>query len=89
MTRLKAIQASFLALTAAVAVVSSPTSTHAQLVDQGVFDLSINGEPAGTEEFTIQRSGTGEAQFVPITFKGHWEVIRKIDAANNVQYNCK
>ena len=34
-------------------------------------------------------SKSGEAQFVPITFKGHWEVIRKIDAANNVQYNCK
>jgi phosphonate transport system substrate-binding protein len=32
---------------------------------------------------------SGEAKFVPITFKGHWEVIRKIDEANNVSYECK
>lgn len=32
---------------------------------------------------------SGEAQFVPITFKEHWEVIRKIDAANEVSYNCQ
>jgi len=32
---------------------------------------------------------SGEAKFVPITFKGHWEVIRKIDDANNVSYTCK
>jgi phosphonate transport system substrate-binding protein len=31
----------------------------------------------------------GEAQFIPITFKGHWAVIRKIDAANNVSYTCQ
>ncbi len=31
----------------------------------------------------------GEGQFVPITYKGHWEVIRKIDAANDVSYACK
>lgn len=44
-------------------------------------------EWAGTkleEEF----SKSGEAQFVPITFKKEWEVIRKIDAANDVAYNC-
>jgi len=32
---------------------------------------------------------SGEAKFIPITFKGHWEVVRKIDAANNVKYTCK
>ena len=32
---------------------------------------------------------SGEAKFIPITFKEHWEVIRKIDAANNVSYDCK
>ena len=32
---------------------------------------------------------SGEAQFIPITFKEHWEVIRKIDAANGVSYDCK
>jgi phosphonate transport system substrate-binding protein len=37
------------------------------------------------EEF----SKGGMDKFVPITFKGHWEVIRKIDDANNVSYECR
>jgi len=36
------------------------------------------------EEF----SKSGEAQFVPITFKDDWAVIRKIDEANGVEYTC-
>ncbi len=32
---------------------------------------------------------SGEAKFVPITFLKEWEVIRKIDEANNVEYNCQ
>ncbi|WP_462321054.1 phosphate/phosphite/phosphonate ABC transporter substrate-binding protein [Halochromatium sp.] len=32
---------------------------------------------------------SGEAQFIPISFQEHWEVIRKIDAANGVSYACK
>ncbi|MDO5641587.1 MAG: phosphate/phosphite/phosphonate ABC transporter substrate-binding protein [Paracoccus sp. (in: a-proteobacteria)] len=31
---------------------------------------------------------SGEAQFIPITFKDNWAVIREIDAAMNVQYSC-
>ena len=37
------------------------------------------------EEF----SKSGEAQFIPITFKDEWAVIRKIDEANNVEYSCQ
>ena len=37
------------------------------------------------EEF----SKSGEAQFVPITFKDEWAVIRKIDEANDVVYDCQ
>ncbi len=37
------------------------------------------------EEF----SKSGEAQFVPITFKEEWAVIRKIDEANGVEYSCQ
>jgi len=36
------------------------------------------------EEF--QKSG--EAQFIPITFKDNWSVIRQIDEANGVSYAC-
>lgn len=32
---------------------------------------------------------SGEAQFVPITFKEEWAVIRKIDDANGVEYSCQ
>lgn len=32
---------------------------------------------------------SGEAQFIPITFKEDWAVIRKIDEANGVAYTCK
>jgi phosphonate transport system substrate-binding protein len=31
---------------------------------------------------------SGEAQFIPITYKEYWEVIRTIDSANEVQYIC-
>lgn len=37
------------------------------------------------EEF----SKSGEAQFIPITFKKEWSVIRQIDDANGVQYDCQ
>jgi phosphonate transport system substrate-binding protein len=30
-----------------------------------------------------------EDKFVPITYQKHWEVIRKIDKANDVSYACK
>ncbi|WP_026971387.1 phosphate/phosphite/phosphonate ABC transporter substrate-binding protein [Aliagarivorans marinus] len=36
------------------------------------------------EEFTRN----GEAQFIPITYQEHWEVIRTIDTANGVSYTC-
>jgi phosphonate transport system substrate-binding protein len=32
---------------------------------------------------------SGEARFVPITYRAHWEVIRKIDAAAGASYACK
>lgn len=57
-------------------------------LQQKIQDAFFSFEWEGTaleEEF----SKSGEAQFIPITFKNHWEVIRKIDDANGVEYNCK
>lgn len=34
-------------------------------------------------------SKSGEAQFIPITFKDTWSVIRQIDEATGVSYDCK
>ncbi|MFE8032658.1 phosphate/phosphite/phosphonate ABC transporter substrate-binding protein [Thiohalocapsa marina] len=32
---------------------------------------------------------SGEAKFIPITYQQHWDVIRAIDAANGVSYDCR
>ena len=37
------------------------------------------------EEF----SKSGEAKFIPITFKDDWAVIRQIDEASGVSYTCQ
>lgn len=37
----------------------------------------------------LQKEFKKEGQFVPITFKEQWAVIRKIDEANGVRYTCK
>ncbi|HHS89373.1 MAG TPA: phosphate/phosphite/phosphonate ABC transporter substrate-binding protein, partial [Rhodobacteraceae bacterium] len=37
------------------------------------------------EEF----SKSNESQFIPMTYKEFWDVIRKIDAANGVSYACE
>lgn len=52
-------------------------------IKQAFFSFSWKGSALETEF-----SKSGEAKFIPITFKKHWEVIRKIDAATNVSYNC-
>lgn len=52
-------------------------------VKEAFFSFDWEGT-ALEEEF----SRNGEAQFIPITFKEHWSVIRTIDDANGVEYNC-
>ena len=53
-------------------------------IQEAFFSFEWEGS-ALEEEF----SKSGEAQFIPITFQEHWAVIRKIDEANNVSYNCQ
>jgi phosphonate transport system substrate-binding protein len=48
--------------------------------------FSFKWEGSSLEE---EFSKSGEAQFVPISFQEHWEVIRKIDEATGVSYNCE
>lgn len=57
-------------------------------LQEQIREAFFNFEWEGTsleEEF----KKSGEAQFIPITFKEHWEVIRKIDEANEVSYECQ
>jgi phosphonate transport system substrate-binding protein len=37
----------------------------------------------------LQKEFASEGQFLPITFKNEWDVIRKIDTANGVSYTCR
>ncbi len=37
----------------------------------------------------IEFEKSNEGQFIPITYQEEWDVIRKIDAANNVSYSCQ
>jgi len=47
-----------------------------------------DGSPTSLKvEFS--KSKPPEGQFLPITYKTHWDVIRKIDKANGVSYKCK
>jgi len=53
-------------------------------IKQAFFTFKWEGSSL-EEEF----KKSGEAKFIPITFKGHWEVVRKIDSAMGVSYDCK
>jgi len=53
-------------------------------IREGFFSFPWEGSSL-EEEF----SKSDEGQFIPITFKEHWAVIRKIDEANGVSYDCK
>ena len=48
--------------------------------------FSFNWEGTSLQE-EFQKNGEG--QFLPITYKEYWDVIRKIDKANDVSYACK
>jgi phosphonate transport system substrate-binding protein len=56
----------------------------AEKVRQAFFSFPWEGS-ALKEEF----KESGEAQFIPIEYKTHWDVIRKVDAAMGVRYTCK
>jgi len=50
--------------------------------------MSFNWE--GTElQKEFAKGQPPQEAFIPITYKQHWDVVRKIDAAMNVKYACK
>ena len=53
-------------------------------IKEAFFTFNWEGS-ALKEEF----ARSGEEQFIPITYKEYWEVIRKIDTANGVSYECQ
>lgn len=53
-------------------------------IRKAFFDFNWEGSSL-KEEF----EKNGEAQFIEITYQDKWDVIRKIDAANDVSYSCQ
>ncbi|WP_108661267.1 phosphate/phosphite/phosphonate ABC transporter substrate-binding protein [Acuticoccus kandeliae] len=53
-------------------------------IKDAFFSFDWDGSSLQAE---FQRNG--EAQFIPITFKDDWAVIRQIDEANGVTYDCQ
>jgi phosphonate transport system substrate-binding protein len=56
----------------------------AEKVKQAFFSVPWEGS-----ELKKEFEKSGEAKFIPITYKQHWDVVRKIDAASDVKYTCK
>jgi phosphonate transport system substrate-binding protein len=54
----------------------------AEKVKQGFFTFPWEGSE-------LKAEFKKEDQFIPIQYKQHWDVIRKIDRANGVSYACK
>ncbi|NLQ18559.1 phosphate/phosphite/phosphonate ABC transporter substrate-binding protein [Marinomonas sp. M1K-6] len=52
-------------------------------IQDAFFSYQWAGSPLEAEF-----KNSGEAQFIPITYKKHWDVVRTIDNALNVSYNC-
>ena len=60
---------------------------HPELAEK-VKDAFFSFEWEGSA-LEAEFANSGESQFVPITYQEHWEVIRTIDAANGVTYDCE
>ena len=61
----------------------------AEKVKEAFFSFNWD-KPDGTPtSLKVEFEKSNEGQFIPITYKSHWDVIRKIDAANGVSYACE
>jgi len=59
---------------------------HPELQDK-IREAFFSFDWTGTS-MEAEFGSSGESQFIPVTFKEHWSVIRQIDAAMGVQYTC-
>ena len=60
----------------------------AEKVKESFMSFQWDKPDGSPTSLKVEYSGSNEGQFIPITYQEHWNVIRKIDAANNVSYNC-
>ncbi|MEP3294918.1 MAG: phosphate/phosphite/phosphonate ABC transporter substrate-binding protein [Pseudoruegeria sp.] len=55
---------------------------------ESIRDAFFSFEWEGTS-LQVEFEKSNEGQFLPMTYKEFWEVIRKIDTANGVSYSCE
>ncbi|KAA0968974.1 phosphate/phosphite/phosphonate ABC transporter substrate-binding protein [Aureimonas fodinaquatilis] len=67
-------------------VVYNLTPELQEKIQEAFFTFNWEGS-ALLEEF--QSSEPPQEKFIPISFKDHWSVIRQIDEANGVSYDCQ
>ncbi|MDJ0937584.1 MAG: phosphate/phosphite/phosphonate ABC transporter substrate-binding protein [Kiloniellales bacterium] len=60
----------------------------AEKVKESFMSFQWDKPDGSPTSLKVEYSRSNEGQFIPITYQEHWNVIRKIDAANNVSYNC-
>ena len=53
------------------------------------FDFPWDNADGTPSSLKVEFEKSKEGQFIPITYKEHWGVIRTIDKANGVSYACK
>jgi phosphonate transport system substrate-binding protein len=58
----------------------------AKKVRDGFFSFNWDGTDLQKE---FAKGQPPQEIFMPITYKQHWDVVRKIDAAMNIKYTCK
>jgi len=61
----------------------------AEKIREAFSSFAWEKEDGSATSLKVEFEKSGEAQFVPITFKEHWAVIRTIDEANGVSYACQ
>ena len=61
----------------------------AEKVKESFMSFQWDKPDGSPTSLKVEFSKSNEGQFIPITYQEHWNVIRKIDAANNVSYACK
>jgi len=81
--QLKTIYTSQTFPTTGFGVAHNLTPELQEKIKQAFFSFDWEGTKL-LEEF----SNSGESQFIPISFKDDWAVIRQIDEANDVEYSC-
>jgi len=55
---------------------------------QETIRLAFLNFPWEGSSLEVEYSKSNEGKFLPITYKDHWDVIRKIDVVNGISYSC-